>query len=185
MWLELIGWVGTIVYLLNHAYISVKKDWNKTLYYVGNAFAAGSLVLSSLVINSWQAVINNGFWLIVSALLLLGFNLNRVPISKPIFYILLAAIWIWILLGFVVSVAIDYAYLGWSSVLCFGLAYLLFSADKMSISHYLGWNIYAALALLPQLWLDQNIPVFVLEIIWAVISLFGVIKRTDTSHLLD
>ena len=68
---EVIGWFGTVLYLINHVYISLNSQYKKNIYYVGNAIAALALVLSSLVVSSMQAVIINGFWAIVSVALLI------------------------------------------------------------------------------------------------------------------
>lgn len=180
-----LGWLGTIIYLLNHSYISLQVNWRKSVYYSGNAIAAACLVASSFYLSSWQAVLINGFWLVISLLLLLQINLNKIAINKSVLVILLATIWLIIAAHYISSQIFSFTWLGWSSALVFCLSYLPFSTQKMSIQLYLAANTYAALALLPQLWLDANWPVFGLEIAWSLISVYGLIRRVSSTHLLD
>lgn len=176
-WVDLIGWCGTVVYLANHAYLSLSVQHKKTLYFGANALAAACLVFSSVILSSWQAALNNGFWLLISVLLLAKVNLQQLTVSKVLLYVLFGGLFAVFLFGWASTGLPDAALMGWSSVLCFGMAYLLLSATKITVLEYLCWNIYAALAFLPQLWLDQNIPVLALEIAWAGVSVFGALKR--------
>lgn len=183
-----LGWFGSIVYLINHGYISVVKSWNTRIYYFGNLIAALVLVISSLLIHSYQAVVINGFWAVVSLLLLMHFDITRVPVSRRLFYV-----------GFVLIITASayiglqegwqstpfYTALGWTSTYAFCLSYLLFCSKKISHISYLGFNFYAASALLPILWGQANWPVFTLEVCWAAISIFGVLTRIDEVHLID
>ncbi|WP_299771444.1 hypothetical protein [uncultured Pseudoteredinibacter sp.] len=175
--IALIGWFGTVLYLANHAYLSISKAHSKPLYFGANALAAACLVFSSLALSSWQAVFNNFFWFVISALLLLQVDLKRLPVSPKVFYVLFSLLLIYLLVYLLRLQELNASILSWSSVLCFGMAYLLMSSQKISVLQYLYWNIYAAIAFLPQLWLDQNIAVFALELCWAAISIFGVCRR--------
>ncbi|MCU7891352.1 MAG: hypothetical protein KZQ78_06955 [Candidatus Thiodiazotropha sp. (ex Ustalcina ferruginea)] len=183
--LSLIGWLGTAIYLLNYAYISLLPVWRKWIFFGGNLIAALCLILSSTVIGSWQAVAVNGFWAMISLLLLIG-----IRIALPLLFIRL--IWVMAgLFGFAIilacfkGIALTISLFGWSSVFIFCCGYLLFSAQHMAPRHYFILNTYAALALMPQLWLDNNWAVFWLEVIWASLSLLGVIQKTTQPHLVD
>jgi len=186
--ISILGWLGSILYLVNHGYIAVVKNWNHNVYYVGNFFAASFLVVSSLIIFSYQAVVINGFWAIISILLLLKFDVSKVPLSKFIFQ--LGFITIMAFLAF--SLYLDgwessafQNYLGWSSSYVFCLSYFLFCSKKLSHINYLLFNVYAAIALLPILFLQQNWPSFGLEVCWALISMYGVFTRREQIHLID
>lgn len=181
----ILGWAGTIIYLLNHGYISLVSQWRPTIYYGGNLVAATALVITSLQHHSHQAVIINSFWALLSLALLCKLPVERLPFNNRLFYLLL--------IGFVAVIGFQIfsdlqqviIVLGWSSAFVFSGSYLLFSAGKMKQIHYLAFNAYAAIALLPQLWIDGNWPVFGLEIVWAIISLYGFYKRLDQVHLID
>lgn len=183
--LSLLGWSGTLLYLINHGYISLVEKWKPSLYYGGNLIAALSLVITSVVTQSWQAVVINGFWALISILLLAKIDLKRFSIPQSWFMAGVGLLWLWLAFTSVRAAAIDLAILGWTSAYVFSLAYLLFSAGHMAPRHYLLWNGYAALALLPQLWLDQNHPVFALEIAWACLSFYGAARKYSQVHLID
>jgi hypothetical protein len=180
----IIGWLGTCIYLIGHAYISIVQGWEQKNYYIINLIAAICLIISSLFNYSWQALMVNLFWMVISILLLLNVNLTASKFTLKQYY--------WVFGGFLVNFImqsiykqeIDLASLGWIAAFVFSSVYLLLSAEKMLPRYYLLWNIFAALALLPQLWVDQNWPVFGLEISWAVISFYGAVRKFEQAHLI-
>lgn len=179
-----IGWLGTLLYLINHTYISIKKNWQKKVYYGGNALAAICLIFSSYFTNSWQAIAINTFWAIISVALYFDVNLSSIKFSKRFFYSILGGLITIFLGGFLLQNQLNLALLGWISAFVFSGCYFLFSSEKMLPRYYLCWNAFAAIALLPQLWLDQNWPVFSLEIVWAIISLYGAARKFEEVHLI-
>lgn len=185
MILEIIGWIGTVLYLFNHAYLSLYAHWQKKIYYSGNLIAALCLVVSSLYISSYQAVVVNSFWALISIALLCHLPIAKLPASRRIFYSCLLIFFALLIFYFVADGLLRMDVLGWSASFAFSFAYLLFSSDKISKLQYLLWNTYAALALIPTLWLDQNIPVLALEIIWALLSFYGALRRYKNVHLID
>lgn len=188
MTMVILGWFGSLLYLVNHGYISIVKHWNAKLYYGANLIAAMSLVISSLLIASYQAVVINAFWAVISILLLIKVDVAKIPLSKKVFIVGFV-----ILLGWLALIGSQsgwksttfYAYLGWSSSYVFCFSYFLFCSKKLSHVSYLSLNLYAACALLPLLWQQENWPVFSLEISWALISAYGVFSRIDEVHLID
>ena len=188
MMIALLGWLGSVLYLINHGYISVVKNWHPKIYYGGNLIAALSLMASSLIIFSYQAVVINGFWALISILLIMQFDVAKIPLSRRIFYLGFILILAWsVYIGYDEgwNSTSFYACLGWSSSYVFCLSYFLFCSKKLSHIKYLLFNIYAATALLPILWGQDNWPVFTLEICWAAISVYGVYARMDEVHLID
>lgn len=183
--ISLLGWVGTLTYLVNHTYISVNKNWRRPVYYSGNCFAAIMLVISSFYIGSYQAVFINGFWAIISIALLLDLPIKRIPVSSRLFFFTWLGFIVYLAADFIIQQKLNITVMGWSSAFVFTIGYLLFCSEKLKQSHYLLFDAYAALVLLPQLWLDQNWPVFALEISWASISLYGVYMRKDKIDLID
>ena len=181
---SIFGWLGAMLYLLSHSYISYKADWNKRLYYAGNLIAALLLIATSVAFNSWQAVVINGFWAVISLLFFCDVKLGSLPVSSSMFRAAVVLLWGWIAILWFKDGDLNLGLLGWSSAFVFSAAYLLFSVERMRPGYYFLWSAYAALALLPQLWLEQNWPVFMLEIIWAGISLFGAIRRFGQFRLI-
>lgn len=181
----LLGWFGTIAYLVNHAYISLVPQRNDAIYYGGNFLAASALVISSLVSGSYQAVVINGFWALISILVFAKVNLQGLPVSRRLFNGVLAVFAIAFVYQGLINHTLDIRLLAWSSAFVFSASYLLFSVHKLRTLHYLLFNAYAAFSLLPQVWLDQNWPVFVLEICWGGISIYGAVRRYNEVHLID
>lgn len=189
--LTYIGWAGTIIYLLNHGYISTVVNWKRKLYFGGNFVAAALLVVQSVYLLSWQAVVINCFWMVVSICLLANISFDMVKVRAKHYYQVCAIVFILIVSLSIYSVlltakwnaAIDM--FGWSSAFVFCSSYFLFSALRITSRAYLVLNAYAALALLPLLWFNQNWPVFALEIAWAGISIYGVAKSYQHVHLID
>ncbi|MFT2090271.1 CBU_0592 family membrane protein [Paraglaciecola sp. 2405UD69-4] len=181
----ILGWFGTITYLVNHGYISFSKDKSNLIYYGGNFLAALSLVISSIVSQSYQAVVINGFWAIISILVLANINLKRLPINVMFFNIILGIFAIGVAYQGIMLNKLDTQLLGWSSAFVFSASYLLFTIGKMPIINYLIFNAYAAFVILPQVWIDQNWPVFALEICWGTISLYGAFRKINEVHLID
>ncbi|GAC16026.1 CBU_0592 family membrane protein [Aliiglaciecola lipolytica] len=180
-----IGWLGTILYLLNHAYLSLITNWSPRVYYAGNLIAATLLIVNSVLVASWQAVVINGFWAVISLLLLMHIPLKNTPLSFRMMSLAVVFIWLAAFIGCFYDLELAIRIMGWSSALVFGAAYLLFCAQKLTQKTYLYLNVYAALALTPQLWLDRNYPVLTLEIIWALISIHGALRQPDNAHLID
>jgi len=182
----ILGWCGTILYLANHAYISLVTNWRPKIYFFGNLMAATALTIQSVHISSWQAAVINGFWMTVSTLLLVDVKMDSIKISAKSYFsfsgIILSSVFA---SYFFVELTEFYAILGWSSAYFFCSSYFLFSARKISSRAYLSCNVYAALALLPQLWLSANYPVLTLEIAWAIVSLIGIVKSYSRVHLID
>ena len=183
--IESIGWFGTIVYLLNHAYLSLISNWREKIYFSGNLIAAIALMVSAASLFSWQALCINGFWALISFLLLSGFDIKKTPVKTQWFYFALAFLWVYLLANTLKSDSLDISALGWTSTLAFCASYLLFTSGSMSIHVYLLWNTYAALALLPQLWIDTNWPNFGLEVAWAFISAYVFFRKRQEPHLID
>jgi hypothetical protein len=179
-----IGWLGTFLYLINHIYISLETNWKNNIYYGGNTLAAICLIISSYYNASWQAVVINIFWASISIALLLGANLSTIKLNKRFFYIVFIGMSLMLFVNYLMQSQFDLALLGWISAFIFSGAYLLFSAKKMLPRYYLCWNAFAAIALLPQLWLDHNWPVFALEVIWASISIYGAARKFEQVHLI-
>ncbi|MBF7074066.1 hypothetical protein ISG33_11715 [Glaciecola sp. MH2013] len=191
VFLSYIGWAGTFLYLVNHAYISMMSNWKRTLYFGGNFLAATLLVVQSVYLASWQAVVINGFWMLVSICLLAGMSFDNIKIAAKHYYVVCVSLFVALISLSTLSLlstgswASTIQLFGWSSAFVFCSSYFLFSATRISSRAYLILNAYAAIALLPLLWEKQNWPVFALEVAWAAISIYGVAKSYQQVHLID
>ena len=74
--------------------------------------------------------------------------------------------------------------LGLTGTACFLIAYFMLQKQKWSYNSYsyLGMNLAGALLLMASLMIDWNLPAFVLEAAWGLISMWGLLKHTKTHH---
>lgn len=169
--LVFLGWIGTLIYLIAHAYISLSATWIRGLYYTLNLVAASLLAVSSLYIKSYQSFAINLFWMIVSLLLLFSIDLSRFSFSLVLYRAAIMACFL--SLGYFVVQGLVIGFIGWVSVFVFCASYFLFTSEKMRRSEYLLWQAFAATAIIPQAWIDSNWPIVGLEVCWAGVSMFG------------
>lgn len=177
MIVSVLGWFGAILYLLNHGYLAFQKGQESTLYYWLNLVAATALVVSSVALFSWQPVLTNAFWVGVSALALFRGSRQQAP-SEGRFA---AGFFVWpiglaLTAGLLVATSRHYLgmeIVGWAGTALFCAAYWMFATGTIERPRFLIYNAVAALALSPILFLDQNWPVFFLEIVWALTSIVG------------
>ncbi|WP_415906689.1 CBU_0592 family membrane protein [Neptuniibacter sp. QD72_48] len=175
-----LGWLGTILYLLAHAWLSLLKNKASYHYYLANLVAAILVATSSYLIASWQAVVINVFWALVSFAAMKSYVLPRLPFSNAQLYGLLGVMFLAGAGGLLFAYAQQgMAILAWSSSIAYCLGYWRFSAGRLSQQSYYLVNTYAAVMLLPQLYTDANWPVLVLQIVWASVSLWGWYKGRE------
>jgi hypothetical protein len=64
-------------------------------------------------------------------------------------------------------------------VVCFLVAYFLLQKGKLAHSSagYLGLNLAGAILLMASLWVEWNLPAFLLEAAWAMLSIYGIYKH--------
>lgn len=183
--LEYLGWFGTSLYLGNYAYLAFVSRYSRPMYFTANAVAAISLVISSFAIASWQAVGINLFWAAISLWLLLGRGFRFVTADPRLLVFVTFGFWVIALAAVIVALPQSVSVLGWSSMFAFSASYLLFAADRLNVGMFHLWNAYAAVVLMPQLSLDSNWPVLLLEICWFLISVFAYINHRLRAPLVD
>ncbi|NHK27524.1 hypothetical protein FF098_006370 [Parvularcula flava] len=183
---SIIGWVATVIYLANHIALSVNRNYRGRLYFLLNLIGASGLVVSSLVLQSWQAVAINTFWAVVSLLSLAGrhtgtdFKLSDKALTWPV--------WVLGAGGLVYAILAPnqgLAALGWAATLLFCGAYLLFSAETIRRRRFLAYNVAAAFGVAPILYIDANWPAFGLEMAWGTISLIGFVNAFRSAPETD
>lgn len=168
------GWAAFALYLLAHAYLSILKDINKPIYFSLNIAAAFLLAVSSLSISSWQAVLINVFWGLVSY----GGLVNSTILSRfvPRYWRTLAPVAALTVAGGVASfidMETALTLLGWAGVWLFCGSYLLFTATKIDRIAYLWASLVSYSLLLPIYYIQTNWPSFTLGIAWSAITIAG------------
>jgi len=180
---SVLGWSGVILYLLAHGRISVLKHKADREYYLMNLIAAVLVVVSSLIISSWQPVIINTFWALVSLAAVCRFRLPSLFLDNRVLALLVGLMFVAGTLYIVMIGKIGFSILAWSSVIAFCFSYWLFSCRQLSQKGYFLFSMYAAYILLPQLYLDTNWPVFVMELVWGSLSVIGFYRLRNSPSM--
>lgn len=174
MFFVALGWVATASYLIGHIYMSLQPEFKARIYYSLNLIGAVGFIISSGVISSWQSVIINVFWALISVAALRGASkLPFFPLSR---WVLLGPTFLAALISGIIMVAntvLGANILGWAGTLLYIIGYYLFASETVKKWQFLIYNTIAALILLPVYYLDGNWPAFGLSVVWSVISLFG------------
>ena len=174
----LIGWIGTALYLANHAAYSLSSRYPRPWYYGSNFVAAIGVACSSLMLASVQPVVINAFWALISILALLRFE--KFPGVLKVRYFnavaILLAIAALCFAPFNLYSAANI--LGWTSAFVFCGSYLLLASKRLSARIFQRNNMISALIILPNLYIDANWPTFLLEVCWAVLSAIAWLMNT-------
>ena len=184
-----LGWLATTAYLIGHLYLAVKPDFQARIYYGLNLFGGVGFVISSAAIASWQSVIINVFWALISLAALKGeMNLPQFKASR---WWLIGPAFLAAIIG-LLYLSINYALgsniMGWAGTAIYVLGYYLFTVKAVKSWQFLTYNTIAAIILLPVYALDDNWPAFALSAIWSLISLYGLwniretIRQTNASN---
>lgn len=175
-WSGLLGWAGTLIYLVNHGAYSLRSSYHRRLYLGANAVAALLVTISSVMIESWQSGAINAFWTVVSIQGLAGAHFRLRLFPPAWFDALLAGVLAISLAALALSTRLSADLLGWSSMLAFCGAYLMLANRVIGEVRYFAYNAIAAFIILPVLWLDNNWPIFALEACWTVLSLAALVR---------
>lgn len=179
-----LGWTGTGLYIINHAYITSSAEYNTKVYYSVNAIAALFVLACSISFISVQSAIINLFWLIVSIASLNGTITFRVYLGKKLLNLTIFCLIFCAIILSNKSLTISFALCAWLSTIIFCFGYLLFSNKQIYPRQYYFYNFLAAGLIIPQLLNENNLPVVALEIIWAFLSCYGWCRRNYEIHIM-
>lgn len=176
---EAIGWLGTATYLLAYALLAGGIIGRGRFYFGLNAAAALAVTVVAASTATWQSVTINLLWAAISV-----YGLLAVP--PPVRWVApgwargaVAMLIAGGLLGIVAAVFhrplfhAGVTVLGWGAVAAFLFGYALFVARRIDRMAFHGFNLAAAAAILPQLWVDGNWPVVALEVAWGAAAAVG------------
>ncbi len=177
--IEIVGWCGSLLYLLSYILLAVNLIEKGKGYYYLNIIAAIFVIIISLEKTTYQAVVINLLWGMISLNSLYRFFKTKAPIKLSVFRlinILLLLIFTSVLF---LNVTEGINLFGWLSVVYFISSYFYFASSYISEKEFHIWNFLAALSIIPQLYIDQNWPVIVLETFWAAFAVWGYIKEDE------
>lgn len=177
--IAVIGWLGTATYLLAYALLAGGIIGSGRLYYAMNGAAALAVSAVAASTATWQSVTVNLLWAAISVY---GYFALPLPVgwvaprwARGTVAMLICGG----LLGIVAAVFHEPLFhagvtvLGWGAVAAFLCGYALFVARKIDRAAFHGFNLAAAAAILPQLWVHGNWPVLVLEVCWGLAAAVG------------
>lgn len=179
----IIGWMGTALYLLNHAVYSVHSNYSLRKYYIFNFLAALFVTINSVYLLSYQPVVTNVYWMVVSILGFLSFEEYPRVYPKRVFYglgaiLICASVALWAYGQFTA-----FELMGWLSVFVYCSSYFLLVTEKFSRREYQIGSFIAAVLIIPSLFLKQNWPMVVLEVAWAALSFYSVIRTNSNRKI--
>lgn len=173
-----LGWCGSVAYLISYAYRALSPKSHDGLYYSANAFAAVLVLAISFYTRTVPTIAINLFWLAISVrALAMGDQISGHYLKAflgPIRVIMGCGILVglaWLL----VALETGSDVLAYAGAVAFCMSYMLYGERSIGLREFSFWNMIGALALLPQLWILANTPVFFLEVVWSLIALYAVI----------
>lgn len=172
LWVEIIGWVGSTLYLVSYFLLAYKLINKSKFYYMLNTVAGILAAILSIYKETWQTVFLNLFWVFISIFAYYNRWLNLSIVSPRIFNISIGLI---ICISMIVvlfekhDLGIDI--LAWSSVYLFIISFYLISMRKISLQVFNLYNFIAAIMIIPKMFVYQNYQVASVQIIWALIAI--------------
>lgn len=179
MLVEILGWIGSIIYIVAYFLISKGKIDKDKMYYLLNMIAAVLVSIVSIAKMTIQPVFTNLFWLYVSYVSYIEKEIKFKFINKKILDFILVVMGIYSVVTFFIW---DYLYcfdiLAWLSVVAFVGSFYLFSIDKINTQSFHLYNIIAALSVIPKMVAFDNYQVACLEILWAIFAIKAYFKAS-------
>lgn len=181
--LEIVGWIGSFVYILSYFLLAYKFIEKGKLYYFLNKVAAVLIILVSYYKNTFQPIVINVIWLYISYL---GYYCKTVEIRfiNKLFLHITSTLFFFIftLLLLFSTKELSFEVIAWFSVFAFSCSYFLFSTQKINEQTFHIYNFLAAVTLIPKMILYDNYQVVVLEFLWALFALIAYIKNSKNKN---
>ncbi len=183
--IEIVGWIGSIVYILAYFLLTYKIIEKDKLYYLLNKIAATLIIIISIKKNTFQPIIINGLWLYISYLGYNKINFEIKCLNKKMMHLIsLIVILSSLIAGFLYGSKLFFDLLAWLSVFAFSSSYFLFSMKKIKEKIFHFYNLMAALAIIPKMYMFDNHQVVILEVLWAIFALQAYIKSSKNNDYL-
>lgn len=185
--MEVIGWLGTLLYLLAHSLLSLSVI-SRFKYVALNAVAAVVVSIYSLYEWSLQPVFINVVW---SGLSFWGLyvhsdksvqNAGQEGILRHWLYsILIISVGLAAISIALVSIKSSWIFiLSWLSFWLYSSTYFSFIFLRMSDRWFFMLCIVSATIIIPQLYLDSNYPVIGVQLLWIFWSLVALLRHSKS-----
>lgn len=180
--IEIIGWSGSILYLLSYILLAINLIDKGRVYYYLNIVAALFVIIISFEKTTYQAVVINFLWGLISFNSIYKFFKTSAPLKPAFFRFINILLLLTVTAITLLNANFGIQLFGWLSVIYFISSYFYFASNYISEKEFHIWNFLAALAIIPQLYIDQNWPVIVLEVFWAAFAVWG--YKTEEGKLI-
>jgi hypothetical protein len=178
MLVSVIGWLGTVTYLVAYMLLALGVLETGAVYLTMNIAAAGMVMLFSATRASWAALVINGAWCTISLYSQLKLPLRIPQILVPIIrYGIVIALFGAISILSLGNPLYAFGVLAWCSFCSYIFPYLFFLNQKISLTEFHRWNLLAAVIIIPDLVIDHNWPVVVIEVFWSGVALAGLLWK--------
>ena len=182
--IEIIGWIGSILYISAYFLLTYKIISKDKLYYLINKIAAILIILISVKKNTLQPIVINSLWLYISYL---GYRKSKIKIKllEAKFIHIISVILILIsLISLFINYKISFEILAWFSVFAFSTSYFLYTTNKIKENTFHLYNFLAAITIIPKMILFNNFQVTILEVLWALFAIIAYYKSSKDDNYL-
>lgn len=182
--IELIGWVGSIIYILSYLLIAYNLIPKGKLYYLLNKIAAILVIIISVYKNTYQPIVINTIWLYISYL---GYYKKEIQVSflnKYIMYSVSVLFFITTFFFLLIDYKLAFDILAWFSVFSFSISYFLYSMNEIKEKIFHFYNFLAAISLIPKMLLFDNYQVASLELLWGFFALMAYVRSSKNRNYL-
>jgi hypothetical protein len=173
---EIVGWLGTALYLLAYGLLALRILSAGRAYYLLNVFSAAFVAAVSVAKGSAQAAAVHGLWSLASVYGVFGLSPPLLGLRPPV---VRAAVLLLVGGGLVAmpwaGLVLSAEWMAWGSLAGYTGAYVLFVGGRMALLEFHIFNLVASAAILPVLVLDANWPTFVLEFVWMIAAVAGIV----------
>lgn len=181
---ELIGWLGSFIYILSYFLLSYKIIDKGKLYYLLNKLAALLVVVISIIKNTFQPVFINAIWLYISYLGYHNKSINIKFLNKNILHWVSLVFFVFSIIAIFINIELSFDILAWFSVFGFSASYFLYSMNLLKEKAFHFYNFLAAISLIPKMIIFSNHQVVLLEALWALFALIAYIKSSKNRDYL-
>lgn len=179
---EIIGWIGSFIYILSYFLLAYKIISKGKLYYLLNKIAAGLIVIISLIKNTYQSIAINSIWLYISYMSYHKKEVKSFFLNSFIMHLVSTLFFLVFIVCIFIDIKLSFEVLAWYSVFGFSTSYLLHSKEDISEEIFHLYNFSAALSLIPKMILFENYQVVVIEVLWAIFALSAYIKNSKNGN---
>lgn len=177
--LQNIGWIGTFFGLLSFALISFGKIKKESLIFSSfSSLAAFSFLISSYLIDNYQSVFSNLFFLSSGILAMFGVFLKLDKIKEKTLYYSCTISFIASTFYYLLYTDEPFIYhsLGWAAVVSLPMIFFLFTQNKITEIKYYIFNMITNIIFFIHLIYFNNIPLAILQVVALFFGAIG-IKR--------